>query len=268
MFTTREAVVEAVGAAVGGGEDLWTLTERALADLGEPGDLGGVIAATFSNGSRFPSLAVRAAALLKLPAGVPAFDLQMACSSYPYAVYLAGRLAADTGRRILVINGDVQSRLVDASDHATGSIFSDAVTVSIVSSAADGALSSWDFLSRYDEALVCPSEGPIRMDGMKVFTFVATEVSALLRNFLPVSPDLLFIPHQANPYMVRQLAKSLGLSDRLLTLPEEMKNPGGCSIPLTIRENGGKLFSRPVRALIAGFGAGYSASAGIVRIGL
>ena len=62
--------------------------------------------------------------------------------------------------------------------------------------------------------------------------------------------------------MVRQLAKSLGLSDRLLTIPEDRKNPGSCSVPMAIAESGKK-----GRMLIAGFGAGYSASAGIVRVG-
>lgn len=268
MIETPEVVLERVEAEIGRGESLRELSRRcALRFRGEP--VGGVITATFSNERRFPSLAVEIASALGLPAETPAFDLQLACSAYPYAVYLAGRLAADSGRKVLVIDGDVQSRLVDASDHATGAIFSDAVTATLVSSDRDSAAKSrWDFLSRYDEALECGETGPIRMEGMKVFTFVATEVSKWLRGFIAGADgqDFRFCPHQANPYMIRQLAKSLGLADRLLTLSETVKNPGSCSVPLTLWENRSDLFSGTAssRVLIAGFGAGYSASAGLV----
>ena len=75
-------------------------------------------------------------------------------------------------------------------------------------------------------------------------------------------PDL-FAPHQANMYMVRQLAKSLGLRDRLLTSGERFANPGSCSVPLTLAA----AQTPPIgRALMAGFGAGLSAGAVLVTL--
>ena len=267
------------------------LIREALQSLGPVENVGGVIAATFSNPERFPSLAVRVAAELGLSPSTPAFDLQMACSAYPYAVYLAGRLAADTGKKVLVVNGDCQTPLVDRADHATGEIFSDAMTVSVISSDATATEKShFDFLSRADDALTCSATGPIHMDGMKVFTFVATEVKAMLDRFVTsavprcVSPaagnslelgnaagethrgTMFFIPHQANPYMVRQLAKALGLTEQLLTLDPALKNPGSCSIPLTLATNTDRIPTGGATALIAGFGAGYSAAVGLVKI--
>ena len=99
---------------------------------------------------------------------------------------------------------------------------------------------------------------------MKVFNFVATDVNRWLKGFLdelPPGAERWFCPHQANPYMIRQLAKSLALSERLVTLPEEIKNPGSCSIPFAL-----KTADLSAEVLIAGFGAGYSASAGIVKM--
>ena len=263
MISVPEVVVERVAAAIGSGESLVDLATRSARAVGAEGVVA-VIAATFSNPERFPSLAVRVAASLGLPPSVAAFDLQMACSAYPYALYLAGRLALDLGGKALVIDGDVQSPLVDPSDHATGAIFSDACTATVVSSNLCGA-SAFDFLSRQDEALVCGSQGPIKMDGFKVFSFVATEVSKFLKDFLSSAPAPdFFAPHQANPYMVRQLADTLELKDKLLTIPEALKNPGSCSVPLALAHNAARLAGSSV--LVAGFGAGYSASAGIVRI--
>lgn len=238
--------------------------------LKDPIPIAAVVAATFSNPDRFPSLAVKVASALGLPSSTPAFDLQMACSAYPYALYLAGRLSADLGGRVLVIDGDVQSPLVDPSDHATGAIFSDACTASVVSvRGTSAARSHFDFLSRADGALECSAQGPIKMDGFAVFSFVATEVSKFVGAFLDgvaeregIDPRALqFAPHQANPYMVRRLAEALGLSEGLLAIPDDFKNPGSCSVPMALAMKG-----KPGRVVVAGFGAGLSASVGIVRL--
>ena len=262
MIAVPEVVIERIAVATGTGEPLEALARKAAREIG-PANVGAVIAATFSNPQRFPALAIRLAAELGLPPETPAFDLQMACSAYPYALYLAGKLSRDTGKKVLVVDGDVQSRLVDVADHATGAIFSDAVTATLVST-GEGE-SPFAFYSRADESLVCGETGPIRMDGFKVFTFVATEVSKFLRAF---GTDFdWFAPHQANPYMIRQLAKTLGLADRLLTLDESVKNPGSCSVPMTLAAHADKLTGGK-RVLVAGFGAGLSAAAGIVRVAL
>lgn len=257
MIEVPETVIERVASAVGKGQALTDLAEIAV-DRVDCEGVGAVIAATFSNPRRFPSLAVKIAARLNLPTMTPAFDLQLACSAYPYAVYLASKIAADTKKKVLVVDGDVQSRLVDEGDHATGAIFSDAVTASIVGVGGGDGRSRFDFFSQYDEALECGETGPIRMDGFKVFSFVASEVVAFLKGF---GGDYdYFVPHQANPYMIRQLARSLGAEEKLVTMDASLKNPGSCSVAMTL-EKGGK----SGRMLIAGFGAGYSASAGIVR---
>lgn len=255
MITVPEITLERIQCARGEGEELPELARRAAEGMGE--GVGAVISASFSSPRRFPSVAVEISSFLALPSSTLAFDIQMACSAYPYAVYLAGKIAADTGKKVLLIDGDVHSRLVDAGDRATSGIFSDACTATVVG-VGEGT-SRFSFFSRHDEALTCTAAGPVKMDGFKVFSFVATEVTSFLR---PFGADFEhFVPHQANPYMVRQLSMSLGLSEKLAVLPERIKNPGSCSIPMAIAECGIR-----GRALIAGFGAGYSAAAGIVRI--
>ena len=267
MISIEEVVVERIAIACGSGRRLDDLAvESSLSATGATG-VQAVVAATFSNPNRFPALSVKVASALGLPASTPALDLQMACSAYPYALYVAGRLAADLGGRVLVVDGDVQTPLVDRNDHATGSIFSDACTATVVS-CGEGR-SYFDFMSLADDALRCPAEGPISMDGFAVFSFVATEVSKFLSSFLDgvaASADfdprsLPFAPHQANPYMVRRLAEELGLSGRLLAIPDEVKNPGSCSVPMALAMHGS-----PGRVMVAGFGAGYSASAAVVRL--
>jgi len=261
-------VVEATGFAkrrvAADGESLFDLVMHAVRQIpaDELADAGGVIAATFSHEMRFPSLAVRVASALGLPPAIPAFDLQMACSAYPYAVYLASRMSADSGRRVLVVNGDLQSPLSDQSDSVTAPLFSDAATATLVRSSGP-CESHFAALSRHSDVLACPACGPIKMDGFGVFSFVATEVAPFLADFVKETgepPFDGFVPHQANMYMVRRLASSLGMSDILLTSGKEFANPGSCSIPLTLATR-----ARPGRYLLAGFGAGLSAAAVTVR---
>ena len=226
--------------------------------------VGGVVAVSFSSPARFPALAVRVQQALGLPGDVAALDLQLACAGYPYGLLVAGQLAAATGRRILLLDGDVQSAHVDVSDVGTLAVMSDAATATLVS-AAGGAPARFAFLTDGSggDVLACGPDGRIRMDGFGVFRFVAGPVTGFLGDFvktLPAAPDL-FVPHQANMYMVRQMAKSLGLVERLQTSGERYGNPGSCSVPLTLAANGGT-----GSALLAGFGAGLAAAAACVDI--
>lgn len=268
MIAIPEVVLSRISAVAETGGGLAELAVRSARSACAGDAPAAVVAATFSNPVRFPSLAVRVASALGLPASTPALDLQMACSAYPYALYLAARLSADLRGPVLVVDGDVQSPFVDAADHATAGVFSDACTSTVVSCAADAAATSpFDFLSRHDDALSCASSGPIRMDGFKVFTFVATEVVAFLRAFIDAAdaPGAdFFVPHQANAYMIRQLADALRLKDRLLALDGNRRNPGSCSIPFALAAHADRLPGAHV--LLAGFGAGYSASAARVRL--
>lgn len=236
----------------------------AIASVGNcAGDISAVVAATFSNEVRFPSLAVKVASELGLSTSVPAFDLQMACSAYPYALLTAAQLAGTTGGKVLVIDGDVQSRF--AREPATAVVASDACTASVVS--VRPGTSRFAFHSSYGEELKCADH--LEMDGFGVFSFVAKSVRSMTGALLNEEGELprWFVPHQANMYMVRQLAKSLRLGDRLLTSAEKFGNVGSASIALTLASahlEGVELCGE--RVLLAGFGAGLSAAATFVRV--
>ncbi len=219
----------------------------------------GVVAATFSGAQRFPALSIEVAGRLGLDGALPALDVQMACSAYPYALYVAHSFARDLGGKILILNGDVQSPFVDKNDKNTAPLFSDAATATVMS-AKKGASSRFEFFSKYDTALQCPSNGPVKMDGFKVFEFVANEVSSLLKKFDGESFDY-FVPHQANMYMTRQLARSIGAEEKLLRGNPDFANPGSCSIALTLANA-----KKRGKMLLAGFGAGLSAVAVTVEV--
>ena len=106
------------------------------------------------------------------------------------------------------------------------------------------------------------------MDGFGVFRFVATDVAAMLADFMSAAApdgDFLFVPHQANVYMVRQLAKAVGIpEEKLLVSADRFGNLASASIPVTLAAHAGSI--RGKRVLVAGFGGGLSVSFGIIDI--
>lgn len=243
--------------------DLVLPAARRVLDGIDPAALGGIVAVSFSAPERFPALAIRLHHALGLPSDAAAFDLSLACSGYPYGLFAAAQLVAATGKRVLLVDCDIQSAHVDTSDVNTLAVMSDAATATLL--APSGSPASFAFLTDGEGANVlrCGPDGKIRMDGFGVFRFVAGPVSQFLKEACAAAgtPPDLFIPHQANMYMVRQLAKSLGMETQLRTSGERFANPGSCSVPLTLAATEGT-----GRALLAGFGAGLSAAAAFITI--
>ena len=100
------------------------------------------------------------------------------------------------------------------------------------------------------------------------FRFVAADVSSFIKGFLAEigraadSFDA-FVPHQANVFMIRQLAKSLGFAaDKLLVSADEFGNSASATVPVTIARcaKGGQ------RLLVSGFGGGLSASVASITL--
>lgn len=235
----------------------------------DPKEVRAVICVTFTPAMSMPSNACQAQSLLGLPQDVIAFDLGLACSGYAYGLFVASTVAAKTGGRVLLLDGDVQSAVVRRDDEATVPVLADAGTATLVS--PDASAEPWRFAFMCDgsraDALRLPVGGTVGMDGFAVYSFVATTVSGFVRRFMeeaglgPGSFDR-FVPHQANVYMIRQLARSLGIpAERLCVSGDALGNSASASVPVTIA------WTKAVgRLLVAGFGGGLSASAGAITV--
>ena len=245
---------------------------RVLADTGaRPDEFGAVIFVSFTQRDRMPCGAAQAQARLDLPPNVIAFDVSLACSGWGYGLYLAGLLVRETGRKVLLLDGDVQSAFLDPDDSTTSPLLADGGTATIISPRDDEA-PPWHFAFAADgvkgDALRLQDGDHIRMDGFGVFRFVATDVVREVRTFmervdadLPGSADA-FVAHQANVYMVHQLAKSLGFDERRTPIScDTLGNLASASVPTTIAAK-----SVYGRVLFSGFGGGLSTAVGLIDI--
>ena len=239
--------------------------KRLMADAAvAPQEIGAVICVTFTPARNMPCNACQTQRLLGLPNDIVAFDVGLACSGYAYGLYLAGQLVRATEKSVLLLDGDVQSAVTDPADKDTVPVLADAGTATLLLPTGSGEPWKFAFLSKGEdgEALTLPFGGRIAMDGYAVYRFVATDVAAFIREFMKtagIGPGDIdaFVPHQANVFMIRQLAKALGIpGEKLLVSGDEVGNSASATVPVTISRCAGKAKA----LLVSGFGGGLSAS--------
>jgi len=256
--------VTSLDLCVGAAETLMAATKT------RPDEIGAVIQVTFTPARLMPCNACQAQARLGLPKDVVAFDLGLACSGWTYGLYVAGSLAKATGRKVLLLDGDVQTPHLKSDDAASVPLLADAGTATLLAPSEHGDL--WRFSFRSDgalgETLTLPVGGTFAMDGFGVFKFVTTEVLHFIRDFLARTGESAaaldaFVPHQANVFMIRKMAKGLGFADaKLMVSGDVFGNSASATVPVTLAH------CRPHgRVLVAGFGGGLSASVGAIAIG-
>ena len=260
--------------------------KRVLADTqSKPEEFGAILAVSFTQHERMPSLAAQAQARLGFPKGILAFDVMQACAGWCYGLYLASLLVRETGKKVLLLDGDKQSEFLDANDAATSPLLSDGATATIVEQRTVNSEQRTDAVAEAScpgcfsfafhtdgekgAALRLAKDSTIRMDGFGVFRFVATDVVSFLKEFQSHSTIRqfdnsiisFFVPHQPNVYMVRQLAKALGFADRTLISADRFGNLASASVPVTIAANADALAGKESSLLVSGFGGGLAISA-------
>ena len=256
----------------------------ALANAGlEAGAIGCIIVATVTPDYAFPATACMVGAKLGI-AGVPGFDMEIACSGFIYGLTVAASLIR-TGvfKRILLIGAEELSRLVNYEDRNTAVLFGDgAGAVVLEATEADSYLGSElgaDGTNPSDLYLPVGGTGAlpitaddiackrntISMNGREVFRFAVTKMITATTHALEsagLTPNDItwVIPHQANKRIIEAAAKRLNIGpERVIINIERYGNTSAASIPIALSETAaaGKLKDGDV-LLFVGFGGGLS----------
>ncbi len=229
--------------------------------------------------------------LLDLPSHVMAFDINHACSGYPYAIGIAKSLVtAGMATRVLVITADTYSRLIHPLDRSVRPLFGDAASASVISNSDSLTIDDQSFgttgklASRFivenggmrhsqknvsevhlDSSLRVRSPDHIQMDGMGVLSFFNKVVPVsikeiLVRNKLDIQDVTYFVLHQASQLALDSLRKSLGVpSEKVIIDMSDTGNLVSSSIPVVLKRavNRG-LLKKGDRIILGGFGVGLS----------
>lgn len=232
-------------------------------------EIGAVICVTFTSERVMPCNACQAQRQLGLEKDVMAFDISLACSGWAYGLFVAGQLARAAGRKVLLLDGDTQTTHMDQADLATVPVMADAGTATIIAPCEGEG--SWTFSFLTDgskgDVLTLPFGGKISMNGLGIFKFVTMDVLHFIRDFMEAArakPEDIsaFVPHQANIFMIQQIAKKLQIPQEKLKLSGDIfGNSSSATVPTTIAYTQSR-----GRLLVSGFGGGLSASVGFIDI--
>jgi len=260
-----------------------------LASLDWPSEsVDALIFVTQSPDYFLPSTACLAHRDLDLSDKCAAFDVGLGCSGYPYGIWLASMMLQGPGiNRALVLHGETPTRFSNEGDRAVALLFGDAGSATALESSqteekwyfnlhTDGAgygdliIEGGGFRNRF------PSDKGscfVHMNGANIFNFTIRRVPALVADTLAnagVSEDEIdyFIFHQSNRFIMKHLAKKIGLpSEKLPMTIESFGSAGGPSVPLTITKGGlERSGNKVLKLMLLGYGVGLSWGSALVDL--
>ena len=265
--------------------------EMALADAGvEAADLDLIIMATLTSDRLIPSTSC----VLQDRLGAKhaaAFDLSAACSGFVYAASIATQfIESGVYRHVLVIGGEVLSKVVDWQDRNTCVLFGDGAGAAVFGPVEEGyGIRSFDLGSDGSggDALDIPSSGSlcpvtpetikqrlnfVHMDGKAVFRFATKIMGKTVETSLERAgmrrEDLDFlVPHQANIRIIQAAAKRLDMPmDKVIINIHRYGNMSAASIPVALAEAAhAHQFKKGDIIALAGFGAGLTWASCIMK---
>ncbi len=237
-------------------------TENALENAGmSASELDHLIVGTVTADRPLPSAACVLQDLLGL-SGMPAWDLQAACSGLVYGMVMAGTLIqCGLYRNILVVGAEALTRITDPEDRNTAVLFGDAASAVIMQPSPDpsrGILHSHlgSDGSKYDYVWI-PGGGSaepasektvnerlhyMKMRGRELFKFAVHTMQASIDRALEESglqPDdlKLIIPHQSNLRIIESCRTRLGLPrEKMAVNVDRFGNTSTASIGLSLDE--------------------------------
>lgn len=249
-------------------------------------DIDVIVLATTTPDDTFPSTATKVQRKLGATTAF-AFDVQAVCAGFVYALTVAeSLLAAQKGKRALVIGAESFTKLLDWEDRTTCVLFGDgagAVILEKEEADADfGILASAlhsdgnfrDILYVDGGPSATGDVGHVRMAGQDVFRHAVEKLSSVMDEVLvtaEIAPEAVdwLVPHQANIRIINGMQKKLGLpSERVVRTVHKHANTSAASIPLALSEavHDGRIKSGDLLALEA-IGGGLAWGASLVRYG-
>lgn len=253
-------------------------------------DIDLIIVATSTPDNLFPSTACWVQQGLEAN-HVAAFDISAGCTGFIYGIILAESLILNrTSRRILLVGGELLTKITNWKDRNTCVLFGDAAGAVVLEESkddsgilshywkADGSLASLLFLpaggTRMPASLqtVAGDLHCLQMKGNEVFKHAVKRmgeaaVEALKKAGLKKEDIDWFIPHQANTRIIDATGERLKVPpEKVYVNIQRYGNVSVASIPISLHElyEDGKLEKGSIVVMDA-FGAGFTWAAVVYR---
>ena len=236
-----------------------------------------------------------------LPTSCAAFDVNLGCSGYIYALAIANAfIVSKMAENVLVVTGDTYSKLIHPGDKSTRTLFGDAGTATYLNGESGVAEITGEFVLGTDgsgaEDLIVPAGGfrtpksiktaeeyvdekgntrsknNLYMNGPQMFasslkTLPQLIDTLLVKNEVSLEQIDWFVFYKSSKFAVDCLIRSLDIpQEKLYIYGEDCGNTVSSSIPITLKAGQKKgIFKEGNLIMLVGFGTGYSWGANILR---
>lgn len=227
--------------------------KEALDDAGvNPQNVDAIILTTITPDKGLPSTAMILKEKLGAFNAIPIDLNQTACAGGIYSIYLGAHLLQNKNiDNVLVVGGEVLSRLTDPKDRTTRVFFGDAAGAMVLQKTFDGnGVLSFDMMDELNHAVEIPGGGTesvrsndnkkndlfMRMDGKEVWNVASRAIPSSIQNVVHsagLSIDEIdhVIIHQANLNIIKKALYTLDIPIEKTTITvQDYGNTGSASI--------------------------------------
>lgn len=257
-------------------------------------EIGAVVFVTQTPDMLIPNNASIAQFRLGLQRDTLAFDINHACAGWIYGLWNASLVVNNLNKRVLLLDGDTNSKYVSPWDKGTALLFGDCGTATVIAPAdkvsdwyftfdTDGskaATTSLDIGFRHQlseksfEYEIHKDGGKRRqidmyMDGTSIFTHGFQIIPKLVTAFMDElesdeSEYDRLIAHQANALLLRKIGKKIGFAEeKQANIIHDFGNSSSTCIPLVISFEKNMNTKHP---LLYAIGAGVAISIGDISL--
>ncbi len=229
---------------------------------------------------------------LGLSKNIAAFDINLGCTQFTYALAQAHALIkSGLAKKALVLSADTITKTINPKDRSAASIFGDAAVAALVENSASGGFQDFvfgtdgggykdlilptsgfrnppepaDFIESSDADGNIRSNANLYVNGIKVFSFaykvLYNSVSELLKkNSLGVEDIDMFIFHQAGEKIIKSASERLGIPNSKIHFKlHDIGNCGGASVGIALADAYMNNRIKPdMKIVLSSFGVGLS----------
>jgi 3-oxoacyl-[acyl-carrier-protein] synthase-3 len=259
-----------------------------LDQLTEHDDIDLLILVTQSPDYVLPTSACILQDRLGLPKSCMAFDVNLGCSGFVYALSIAsGLIESGVAYKGLILCADTYTKYIKKNDRTCRPVFSDGAAAILVEGSDIDCIGPFEFGTdgtghdrlivensgaREADSVVNACRGSLVMHGSDVFLFTMRVVPSCIAELLnqaglTLENIDLIVFHQASKLVIENLIRTMSLNkERVFTNFENIGNTVSASIPIALKdaETQGRLKDGDT-VMLVGFGVGLSWGATLIR---
>jgi 3-oxoacyl-[acyl-carrier-protein] synthase-3 len=246
-------------------------------------DIDLLILVTQSSDFILPSGACILQDRLKLSKNTMAFDINLGCSGFIYALsVIGGLISAGVARNALLICADTYSKYIDKNDRTCRPIFSDGAAAIWLSQSDEESIGPFDFGTDgagFEDLIIKKNlsnnqaiTDKLFMNGSEVFLFTMDAVPSsvnklLIKAGISLNDIDFFVFHQASKLVIDNLIRKLEINpDKVFVNYENIGNTVSASIPIALSDmHKNKKLKKGNLIMLVGFGVGLSWGSTLIR---